>query len=336
MDKNLAKLEQILNIVETDKITHEEFGIVLNEFVKVVEANKNYFESQIIDTKSEADGKIKEIAYALNELELGIKDLINNSEKNSLSKIKELSQRLSNEINRVEENIKIPKDYTSEIAYLDDLIQNLDKKIKNLPPPTTLDTAERIVDKINSLAPVPDLQIDAKHIKNLPKFNGTSSGSVSVIKQLIAGTGVTIDNSNISYPVISSTGGGAGYTVETPSGLVNNSNVTFTVTKAPDFIVIDGAVYFENAGFTLSGLTMTVVVQPAGYIRAFSKDTSITTNDWLIPVEPVDGNTFTFTVTKIPTDVVSDGTMLFDGYGYSYSSGQITLDNQPTQFIKYR
>lgn len=63
--------------------------------------------------------------------------------------------------------------------------------------------------------------------------------------------------------------GGTGYTVETPTGSVNSSNVTFTVTTIPVYIVSDGITYFENAGFTRSSLTLTLDVPPSSYIRSF-------------------------------------------------------------------
>ena len=72
------------------------------------------------------------------------------------------------------------------------------------------DTGERIVEKINALDRNAD-RIDALHIKNLPQaiasFGGGSGGA---IKGLTAGTDITIDNTNISYPVISSTASSSG------------------------------------------------------------------------------------------------------------------------------
>jgi hypothetical protein len=84
-----------------------------------------------------------------------------------------------------------------------------------------------------------------------------------------AGTGVTIAVDSSGTKVISSTGSGTGYTVETPSGAVDESNRTFTVTHAPVYIVIDGATYFQNAGYTLAGLTLTVTKAPVDFIRSF-------------------------------------------------------------------
>ena len=67
------------------------------------------------------------------------------------------------------------------------------------------DTGEQIVSKINDLEIKPDLQIDAEHIKNLPKMieTGAKYYGGSGIKEIIAGTNITVDNSNLGYPVIS-------------------------------------------------------------------------------------------------------------------------------------
>lgn len=62
---------------------------------------------------------------------------------------------------------------------------------------------------------------------------------------------------------------GIGYTIETPSGTVNGSNTTFTVTNTPVYLVIDGATYFENAGYTIAGLTITTATEPSSFIRSF-------------------------------------------------------------------
>ncbi len=64
------------------------------------------------------------------------------------------------------------------------------------------------------------------------------------------------------------TSSGSGVTVETPSGSVNSSNVTFTVTATPKWIVSDGITYFSGAGYSLATLTVTMDVAPSSFIRA--------------------------------------------------------------------
>ena len=80
------------------------------------------------------------------------------------------------------------------------------------------------------------------------------------------GTGFTVTHDG---GVATITGGsGSGVTVETPTGTVNGSNTSFTVSATPKWIIGDGIVYFENAGYTLSGLTVTMTSAPWSYIRA--------------------------------------------------------------------
>lgn len=63
----------------------------------------------------------------------------------------------------------------------------------------------------------------------------------------------------------------AGFNVETPSGTVDGSNTTFTVLNTPKALIIDGMMRFENFGYTLVGLTITVdpLAPPASFIRSF-------------------------------------------------------------------
>lgn len=60
---------------------------------------------------------------------------------------------------------------------------------------------------------------------------------------------------------------GGGGSSETPSGTVDGSNTTFTALNTPLFVVSDGITYFEGAGYTLSGLTITMTTPPVSYIR---------------------------------------------------------------------
>lgn len=64
------------------------------------------------------------------------------------------------------------------------------------------------------------------------------------------------------------TTGGGSTTVETPTGTVNSSNVSFTVTATPKFIVADNTTYFEGFGYSLAGLNVTMELAPNNFIRA--------------------------------------------------------------------
>lgn len=60
--------------------------------------------------------------------------------------------------------------------------------------------------------------------------------------------------------ILGSSGGGIAF--ETPVGLINSSNVTYIVSNIPLYIVLNGNTYFENDGYTLSGLTVTMLITP--------------------------------------------------------------------------
>lgn len=58
---------------------------------------------------------------------------------------------------------------------------------------------------------------------------------------------------------------------------------------------------------------------------------------WSTPAETPDGATTVFTVgSSAPSDVVADGITYYDGKGYSFAAGQITFDNPPAQYVRYR
>jgi len=71
--------------------------------------------------------------------------------------------------------------------------------------------------------------------------------------------------------VVDASGGGSiGVNVETPVGTVDGSNVTFTVSNAPKFVVTDGSVRFSGLGYTyLAGtITMEALLAPVSFIRS--------------------------------------------------------------------
>jgi hypothetical protein len=71
--------------------------------------------------------------------------------------------------------------------------------------------------------------------------------------------------------LVAATGGGGGYVagVEPPVGTVDGSNTVFTVSNTPKYIISDGITLFENNGYTLAALTITMTVPPQEFIRSF-------------------------------------------------------------------
>lgn len=84
------------------------------------------------------------------------------------------------------------------------------------------------------------------------------------------GAGVTVTDDAGNDATVVTIPGGGGMNVETPIGSVNSSNVTFTVTVAPKFIVTDTGFYIEGFGYSRATLTITMDLSPNLFIRAYS------------------------------------------------------------------
>lgn len=80
-----------------------------------------------------------------------------------------------------------------------------------------------------------------------------------------AGSNITIAVVN-GIKVISASAGGGTPTLETPTGTINGSNTSFTITQTPIanslMLFFNGQLLKENTDFTLSGTTITFTVAP--------------------------------------------------------------------------
>lgn len=101
------------------------------------------------------------------------------------------------------------------------------------------DKGKDIVDKINSLELRPEFQIDASHIKNLPRMKTT--------KKLGGRLG----------------GGGGTLEIITITGTINGVNTSFTLNKSftVAFITLNGQL-LPSSDFTISGTTLTLGFAP--------------------------------------------------------------------------
>ncbi len=121
--------------------------------------------------------------------------------------------------------------------------------------------------------------------------------------------------------------------VETPSGTVNGSNLTFTVSNTPVYVIIDGQTYINGFGYTYSAGTITVdaLVPPTTYIRSVY---SVGTGGVEIPIGALSQNTFT--VSNTPKYTIIDNMIWFSTFGYTYLAPTITVDGlvTPQSFIR--
>ena len=181
---NTDIMDFLTAIITFSKENKQNLDSLSKEYLKCLEQTVAYIEqnhAKVLDTiKSEKNAMVSDF-----ELNLALlKDLL--AEVKRIKRVKGKDGKDADEeviISKVLEQIKLPE-------YKE----------------TVLDDGEEIVAKINDLPITPENQIDASHIKNLPTGGKFFGGGVN-IKEIIAGDNVTIDNSNLGYPVINASGG---------------------------------------------------------------------------------------------------------------------------------
>lgn len=235
----LDRLEKIISLVDETYVKPEEVVTMFETVVKAIQDTRVGLEQKISVGDESLANECEKIHYELKDMELRVENMITQAKQSGMADIKALASRLNDDIGRVRSLIPTLPD----LSYIDRELSRIEAKIPKLPKPVELDNGEQIVNKINSL-PTSDnkFKIDASHIKNLPvqNQNGQIHTSGSGIREIIAGSNITVDMTNLQYPVISSTGGGGGGSgYQTPIGTVNGSNTSFTFATAPNVIVVD-------------------------------------------------------------------------------------------------
>ena len=91
---------------------------------------------------------------------------------------------------------------------------------------------------------------------------GRTTASTGAIEEISIGSGLSMSAGTLS----ASGGGGGSPTRETPSGTINGSNVTFTLTATPTLLLFyrNGMLQLPGSGndYTISGSTITMAVAP--------------------------------------------------------------------------
>lgn len=257
MKLNLDKAKEILELLQEDTITPAK----MRQFVTLlVGLNSKQKEELIAKFNEFADNvsqetykKIQDTLFIINEKahdnQLEIRQLTNKQQKAHNKQIEELNN-LVLKLQSIE--YKDGEDADEEV-----IVEKVLERI--VLPEFTLDDGEQIVSKINDLpTDDEDLKIDASHIKNLPEIKGGKFFGASGIKEIVAGTNITIDNTNLGYPVISATGG-LSESFETVSK--NLKAYPYTITYASgdiDIIVYDlggGMQITKTFGYTSGDVT---------------------------------------------------------------------------------
>lgn len=187
-------------------------------------------------------------------------DFYTEEEKNTL--FEELYQRLPppqtvDEKTLYDKLLKALSKYKPEKTIIREIIREVPVVTNEIKEVAITETPEATRDKLESLPKGEKLVIDAiedlreelDKIRTLAVTRKSGFGGVRIIESS-SGTGVT---------------------AETPSGTVNGSNTTFTVSNEPSFVIIDGMFRVSGQGYTYSAGTITVdpLTPPTTFIRSY-------------------------------------------------------------------
>lgn len=129
-------------------------------------------------------------------------------------------------------------------------------------PEAVRDSLELIVEEDEKLAQTA--------IQNLPEDLKQLQEQIARVNQQLQGVGTSrhVIDSVIAQRVADGTIGGGSLRFETPDGVVNSSNTSFTVDHEPLYVIIDGVQYFVGVGYSYSVGTIITDLPPSTFIRS--------------------------------------------------------------------
>lgn len=259
LDKGVVTPEELIQAIE----------VLVDKITKV----KGELESGIITSHQDSDSKNKNTLDRLTAIEARLTDIINGVKNDLFLDLTEARDRFEREVKSVQSSIP----QSPDLSYLERGLEEVRNAIPQVPHQITdahiLSVAMEVVKDIPGA--LEKIEERIQEIANRPATGGMPTLRLHVNGEYIgntrdlvlSGSGVSSTETNGMQTIVITSGSG-GFTVETPSGAVDASNSTFTVTAAPQYVISDGITYFENKGYTRSGLTITMDIPPSQYLRA--------------------------------------------------------------------
>lgn len=348
----LRNLNSILSTVPNTDKDIKPLLETIKELRNVVESSQTSVLETISNSRKSTDSSIK-------SSELRLTESNNRNLEALIENVKKVKSILESKISQSDNTRLLSKRQTDadieEIRVTSDGLQTkLDKVIIALSKELEArkSTDEEIKSDLSSVkkkvkeleSGLDESKVDT--INRLSSFEGKLGGGsmnrqiklagVDILKKytdinLIAGSNMTITavaddvDKNVDITFNSSGGGGGGGSLafETPSGTINDTNTSFTVANTPLYLVVNTQTLFENNGYTLSGLNITLTnpIGTGGWIKsAYGSAVSFD-----VPSGTINDTNVTFTATSTPKYLVVNTQTLFENYGYTLSGLTITL-----------
>lgn len=172
----LEKLKNILELLKTDTINPKQMKDIIAVLTNAV-ANAL---KEVKNISAEGQKSLQDTISYLESENSKLQNSLTASTDTKISNIESLAQESIDKVNTALTEIKSIVVLDGQDADEEKIITEVLTRIK-LPEykEVILDDGEKIVAKINDLNTIPDNQIDAKHIKNLPIYLGKSGGVVA-------------------------------------------------------------------------------------------------------------------------------------------------------------
>lgn len=324
MQENKLQLAKGILELATKGDIKQSFDLVIS----LMKELRNDIRGELFTSNAQSKKDLLELSSYIQKTETKLTKLISNTDGKVLKSSKELSSNLVKEVSKLDKKISeidnsLSVNLGNKINLFDYRIKELESKIDDSEVEELEDNVDYLLKKIEQL----EKQILKISVYESPTRNPLFGFRLVRHDDTLTGDG-TMQN---PLSVVGGGGGGSAYSIETPSGSVNGSNVTFTVTQTPVYLVSDGATYFDGAGYTIVGLTVTMTVAPTSFIRNFYAGSGTTIET---PSGTVNGTNAIFTVTSTPDYIVSDGATYFDGAGYTIVGLTVTMTVPPSSFIR--
>lgn len=151
------KLEKLLELLETDKVTISDMEKFLELFADVIRELRDFYEAKLVEFKNEVD-----FMPTIEELEARVSKTISNLEKTTSAELKDNFKTLRGLI----EGIKIPPDRKKEIS-------DVEKSVAEIPP--ELESLRKEIEELRK-----DIKETKKTAKGVTIFGGGGTRSASV------------------------------------------------------------------------------------------------------------------------------------------------------------
>jgi hypothetical protein len=264
-DKKL-ELQKMLAALDPERLTKEEFVQSLEAVVGVVnkidQRNISEFEQireylTALSAKVQADTSMNFVTHK-NEVSSHISSLISS-----------LERRVNEALAQVQDGID-GKDADEE--------RIVETVLARIPKPEPIVIPEIDLTEINER--IAKVEEGVKRAATRPSGWGAhplviqdEGTAVDKIARVINFKGAGVTATRTATGVVNVTiAGGGGASFETPTGTVNDTNLTFTVANTPLYIIVNGIIYFSGTGVFVSyaggTITLNTPVGTGGFIRS--------------------------------------------------------------------